>query len=328
VVAAEQPDEPEVPQVPEPSDEPAVPVEREPAALQQEAPAADPEEVAIIAENISVRFRPYLDRSPTFRRSMARLRGRQAGEVVALDNVSFDVKRGEVLGVVGRNGAGKSTLMRVLAKTLVPDEGRVVVNGRTSTLLQLGVGFNPELSGRRNVYLGALASGLRKSVVDDRFDAIVDYSELGDAIDRPLKTYSSGMTSRLAFAIGMNLDPDILLLDEVLAVGDEAFRRKSRQTMEELVGRSGTIVFVSHNMGQMASFCDRVLWIHQGRVRRLGPSRRVIRAYRDSMRPADHRRKKPPPVTSPDAAEPSAPPPEAASPGEGEPSAPASGGGD
>ncbi len=300
-----------MPEVPE---EPAVPVEREPAALPREASAPDPEELAIIAENLTVRFRPYLDRSPTFRRSMAKLRGRQASEVVALDNVSFDVKRGEVLGVVGRNGAGKSTLMRVLARTLVPDEGRVVVNGRTSTLLQLGVGFNPELSGRRNVYLGALASGMRKSEIDDRFDAIVDYSELDEAIDRPLKTYSSGMSSRLAFAIGMNLDPDILLLDEVLAVGDEAFRKKSLQTMEELVGRSGTIVFVSHNMGQMASFCDRVLWIHQGKLRRLGPSRRVIRAYRDSMRPPHERRKQPPP--------------EAASPGEGEARAPASGEGD
>ena len=189
-------------------------------------------EPAIVIDGVTVRFRPYLDRSPTFRRSIARLGRRLAGEVVALDGVSFEVMRGEVFGVIGRNGAGKSTLMRVLAQTLKPNEGTVDVRGRTSTLLQLGVGFNPELSGRRNIYLGGLAAGLRKAEIDEKFDAILDFSELGDAVDRPLKTYSTGMASRLGFSIAMNLEPDVLLLDEVLAVGDESFKDKSVQAMQ------------------------------------------------------------------------------------------------
>jgi ABC-type polysaccharide/polyol phosphate transport system ATPase subunit len=200
--------------------------------------------------------------------------------------------RGEVFGVIGRNGAGKSTLMRVLAQTLKPNEGNVNVRGRTSTLLQLGVGFNPELSGRRNIYLGGLAAGLRKAEIDDKFDAIVDFSELGDAIDRPLKTYSTGMTSRLGFSIAMNLDPDILLLDEVLAVGDESFKDKGVQAMQGLVENAGTIVFVSHNLGTVSTFCNRVLWLHQGRIRRLGPARKVVRSYRESIRAPGTKRRR------------------------------------
>ncbi|HEX2404448.1 MAG TPA: ATP-binding cassette domain-containing protein, partial [Acidimicrobiia bacterium] len=173
-----------------------------------------------------------------------------------------------------------------------PNEGSADVRGRTSTLLQLGVGFNPELSGRRNIYLGGLAAGLRKAEIDDKFDAIVDFSELGDAIDRPLKTYSTGMTSRLGFSIAMNLEPDILLLDEVLAVGDESFKDKSVQAMQDLVENAGTIVFVSHNLGTISAFCDRVLWLHQGRIRRLGPARKVVRSYRESIRAPGTKRRR------------------------------------
>jgi ABC-type polysaccharide/polyol phosphate transport system ATPase subunit len=249
-------------------------------------------EPAIVVEDVTVRFRPYIDRSPTFRRSIAQLGKRLAGEVVALDSLSFEVMRGEVFGVIGHNGAGKSTLMRVLAQTLTPNEGTVDVRGRTSTLLQLGVGFNPELSGRRNIYLGALAAGLRKAEIDEKFDAILDFSDLEDAIDRPLKTYSTGMSSRLGFSIAMNLEPDILLLDEVLAVGDESFKDKSVQAMQDLVENSGTIVFVSHNLATVSSFCDRVMWLSHGRARRLGPARKVVRSYRESIRPAGTKRRK------------------------------------
>ncbi|MGH8875000.1 MAG: ABC transporter ATP-binding protein, partial [Acidimicrobiia bacterium] len=148
---------------------------------------------AILAQDVTVRFRPYLDRKPTLRRSLSAFRHRETTEVVALDSVGFRIEKGEAFGIVGRNGAGKSTLLRVLAGTLRPNEGKVVVNGRASTLLQLGVGFNPELSGRRNIYLGGLAAGLRRARIDELFEEIVDYAELGEAIDRPLKTYSSGM---------------------------------------------------------------------------------------------------------------------------------------
>jgi ABC-type polysaccharide/polyol phosphate transport system ATPase subunit len=244
---------------------------------------------AVVARDVTVRFRPYLDRRPTFRRSVAQLARRKTAEVVALDAVSFEVMRGEVFGIIGRNGAGKSTLMRVLAKTLKPNEGGVELRGRTSTLLQLGVGFNQELSGRRNVYLGGLAAGLRKALIDDRFDSIVEFAELEEAIDRPLKTYSSGMFARLAFSIGMHLDPDILLLDEVLAVGDQSFREKSLKAMQELVDRAGTIVLVSHNLPMVSSFCDRAMWLHRGQVRKIGSGRQTVRSYRDSERGRENR---------------------------------------
>jgi len=235
---------------------------------------------AILVENVTVRFRPYIDKKPTLRKSLAAMRTRQVQEVTALDDVSFRVEKGEAFGVIGDNGAGKSTLLRVIAKTLKPDRGRVVVNGRASTLLQLGVGFNPELSGARNIYLGGLAAGLRRAQVEEIFDDVVAYAGLGDAIHRPVKTYSSGMFSRLAFSVSMHLDPDILLLDEVLAVGDAEFREKSLKTMRELLERAGTIVFVSHSLPQVADFCDRALWLEKGQVRDIGDAKSIVDAYR------------------------------------------------
>ena len=238
---------------------------------------------AIVFRDVTVRFRPTIDRNPTLRRSLGRMQHRAANEVVALDGVSAEIVKGEAFGVVGRNGSGKSTLLRVLAKTLQPDEGTVNVYGRTSTLLQLGVGFNPELSGRRNVYLGGLAAGLRKAEIDTKFDDIVAYAELGEAIDRPVKTYSSGMFSRLAFSVGMALEPDILLLDEVLAVGDEAFQRKSRTSMRQLLDQAGTIVFVSHSLPNVAAFCDSAMWLDNGVVRTVGDASDVVDEYRAAV---------------------------------------------
>lgn len=238
---------------------------------------------ALDVEHVTVRFRPYVDRTPTLRRSLATRRHKTSDPVVALEDVTFGVARGEAFGVIGHNGAGKSTLLRVMAGTLPPDEGKVVRRGRLSTLLSLGVGFVPELSGRRNVYLGGLASGLTIREVDEHFDDIVEYADLWDAIDRPLKTYSSGMYSRLAFAVGIFVDPEILLLDEILSVGDEEFRRKSMTSMRLLLERAGTIVFVSHGLEQVADFCDRVAWLDHGRVRMVGPSYEVVGRYRDEV---------------------------------------------
>lgn len=201
----------------------------------------------------------------------------------ALRDVSLQINDGEAVGLIGHNGAGKSTLLRVMARTLKPNSGKVVVNGRASTLLQLGVGFNPELSGSRNIYLGGLAAGLRKRDIDAMYDDIVEYAEIDEAIHRPIKTYSSGMFSRLAFSVSMHLDPDILLLDEVLAVGDEQFRSKSMATMRDLLDRSGTIVFVSHAMGNVAEFCDRAMWLDHGRVVEIGPAEDVVNHYKDRV---------------------------------------------
>lgn len=236
---------------------------------------------SILVENLTVRFRPYVERKPTLRRTIGRRRVQE--EVVAIDDISFTVAPGEAFGVIGRNGAGKSTLLRCVAGTLRPNSGKVVVNGKTSTLLQLGVGFIPELTGRRNIYLGGLAAGMRKSDIDERFDEIVEYAELQHAIDRPVKTYSSGMFSRLAFSVSMHLDPDVLLLDEVLAVGDEGFREKSMQAMHDLLDRAGTIVFVSHSLGSVKEFCDRAMWMDSGRIKEVGPAVGVVEAYRTSV---------------------------------------------
>ena len=238
---------------------------------------------AISVRDVSVSFRPFVERSPTLRRSVARGRVRETVTVRALDRVSFDVERGEVYGIVGRNGAGKSTLLRLLARTMRPDQGEVIVNGKTSTLLQLGVGFNAQLSGARNIYLGSLAHGLRREEIDELYDSIVEYAEIGEAIHRPLSTYSSGMFARLAFSVSMHLQPDILLLDEALAVGDEAFRAKSLDAMMELVDRAGTIVFVSHSLPTVASFCNRAMWLDEGHVRAIDTAEAIVDQYREAV---------------------------------------------
>jgi teichoic acid transport system ATP-binding protein len=239
---------------------------------------------AIFVEDVAVKFRPYADRKPTLRRTLNTMRHREVIEVNALDGVSFQVEKGEAFGIIGSNGAGKSTLLRCVARTLRPDRGRVVVNGKISSLLQLGVGFNAELSGRRNIFLGGLANGLRLKEIQPLVQGIIDFAELEEAIDRPVKTYSSGMFSRLAFSISMALDPDIILLDEVLAVGDEKFRTKSMATMEDLLAKSGTIVFVSHSLASVEEFCDRVMWLEKGKVVMIGPSEEVIEAYREASK--------------------------------------------
>lgn len=239
---------------------------------------------AIVTRNVTVTFRPMVERTPTLRKTMGTLRHREKETLVALDDVSVQVDKGEAFGIIGSNGAGKSTLLKVMAKTLKPSSGSVNVYGQTSTLLQLGLGMKPDLSGRRNVYLGGLAAGLRKASIDEKFDSIADYAGIGAAIDRPVKTYSSGMFARLAFSVAMAIEPNIILLDEVLAVGDEAFREKSMETMQDLLADAGTIVFVSHSLGSVEQFCDRTMWLDAGRVRSIGDSEAVTEEYLDETR--------------------------------------------
>lgn len=234
---------------------------------------------AVEVRNVTVRFRPLSDGTPTLRRIVGRGVNRPE-EIVALQGVTFDVTKGEAFGVIGPNGSGKSTLMRVLARTLRPDEGTVHISGDTSTLLQLGVGFNPQLSGRRNVYLGALAMGMTKAEADEFFDDIVDFAELEEAIDRPLKTFSSGMTARLAFSISLFMKPSVFIVDEVLAVGDDHFRKKSLKAMREVLDDAGTIIFVSHQLPRVKEFCNRVMWLERGRIRMLGDTETVVEAYK------------------------------------------------
>lgn len=197
----------------------------------------------------------------------------------ALQGVSVTVPRGAVLGVIGRNGAGKSTLLRAMAGLVPPSEGRIVVRGEVTPLLSLGVGFNTKLTGRENIVLGALATGLDTSEAGKRYEDIVVFAELGKFIDYPVQSYSSGMRSRLGFAVAAHLDPEILLIDETLAVGDAAFREKAEAKMDEMCGQGRTVVIVTHGMGTVLEMASDCLWLHEGRVMKHGPAAEVVEAY-------------------------------------------------
>lgn len=197
----------------------------------------------------------------------------------ALTDVSFEVPRGQVLGIIGRNGSGKSTLLQILCGTVQPTAGVATANGRVAALLELGAGFNPEFTGRENVYLNAQILGLTEREVDQRFDAIAAFADIGEFIERPVKTYSSGMYVRLAFAVAAMVEPDILIVDEALAVGDVRFQMKCINHIKRLKEQGTTILFVSHATEQVKRFCDRALWLHQGRVVELGPAVDVCDRY-------------------------------------------------
>ncbi len=201
----------------------------------------------------------------------------------ALRDVSFSVAEGEVVGLIGRNGAGKSTLLKLLARITRPTTGRAEIRGRVGSLLEVGTGFHPELTGRENVYLSGSILGMKKKEIESKFDAIVEFANVDQFIDTPLKHYSSGMQMRLAFAVAAHLEPEILLVDEVLAVGDIQFQKKCLGKMQE-VSRSGrTILFVSHQMNQIRRLCERVLWIDAGQIRQAGPTAEIAAAYELSM---------------------------------------------
>ena len=201
----------------------------------------------------------------------------------ALDNISFDVYKGECFGVIGRNGAGKSTLLCLIAGVLKPDKGEVIVKGRVSPLLELGAGFHPELTGRENIILNGVLLGMTKKEVLQKMNEIIEFSELGDFIDQPLRTYSSGMVARLGFSVVAHLDPDILLVDEILAVGDLNFQRKCMKKIESFRKNSVTIVIVSHSTEQIKRLCDRVLWIENHKVRAIGNPEEICRMYEESL---------------------------------------------
>ncbi len=230
-------------------------------------------------------YRTSFERTPTLRSTVLRLgrRERVMREIEALKNVSFDVSHGTVLGILGANGAGKSTLVRTVAGILPPTDGRVEVRGRVSTLLALGVGFNRDLSGRENVVLGGLAAGLTRDQMEAKYEEIVEFAELEEFMELPMRTYSSGMYGRLGFSVAVSMDPDILLIDEALSVGDARFRRKSFEKMRELCNQARTIVLVSHSMGSISELCDAAIWMHRGELRMVDEPDAVIEAYTRSL---------------------------------------------
>lgn len=206
-------------------------------------------------------------------------------EFWALKDINFEVKRGQRIGIIGRNGAGKSTLLKILSRLVYPTEGEIRIRGRVTSLLEVGTGFNKNLSGRENIYLNAALYGLDKEEIDAIFDDIVEFSGVGEFLEMPVKHYSSGMYMRLAFSVAAHLDPDILLMDEVLAVGDLAFQKKCLQRVENLAWEGRTIIFVSHSMGDIVRFCDHLIWIDQGKIRYAGDVVTGIAMYQENMAP-------------------------------------------
>jgi ABC-type polysaccharide/polyol phosphate transport system ATPase subunit len=210
-------------------------------------------------------------------------RKKENKEFWALKNINFDVKKGEVLGVIGRNGSGKSTLLKILSGLILPDKGEYIVRGKRPVLLSLGAGFDGELSGIENIYLNSLLLGHKKEEVDQKLNEIIEFSELGNFVYEPVRTYSSGMRSRLAFSIAISLDPDILLIDEVLGVGDQAFREKSEKAILDKIKQNKTVIIVTHSASLVNKICDRVVWIHLGEQKAVGPTGEVVPLYNQFM---------------------------------------------
>lgn len=197
----------------------------------------------------------------------------------ALRETSLTIDEGETLGIIGRNGAGKSTLLKLLSRITEPTTGRAVIHGRVSSLLEVGTGFHPELTGRENIFLNGTILGMRRREISEKLDAIIDFSEVGAFVDTPVKRYSSGMTVRLAFAVAAHLEPDVMIVDEVLAVGDAAYQKKCIDKMRDVASQGRTVLFVSHQLSTLANLCRRSIWLHDGQLQADGPSREVINQY-------------------------------------------------
>ncbi|MDR1119103.1 MAG: ABC transporter ATP-binding protein [Bifidobacteriaceae bacterium] len=236
---------------------------------------------AVSVQDVSITYRTTFERVPTLRSAIVRLgRGERAvREVRALQELTFDVPVGTSLGIIGANGAGKSTLMRAVAGVLAPSSGRIEVRGRISSLLALGVGFNSKLTGRENVVLGGLAQGMTRAQVAERAQQIAEFADIGEFMDMPLTTYSSGMAARLAFAVGVHMDPDILMIDEALSAGDAAFRVKAAAKMEELMTSARAMFLVSHALGTIKEMCNDCIWLHKGKLMLHATPEACVKAY-------------------------------------------------
>lgn len=241
----------------------------------------DAQETVLLLENLSVVYKITKERISSLKEYAIRRVRREVlhEEFWALRDVSLELKRGEVFGIVGRNGAGKSTMLKVIAKVLRPRHGRVWVKGSVAPLLEMGAGFHIELTGRENIYLYGSLLGFTRQEMEEKLQRIVDFAELWDFIDSPLRTYSTGMVTRLGFSIATDVKPDILIVDEILGVGDEAFQRKSRDRMLSFCDQGTTVILVTHNSDLMQSMCSRALWLDHGEARMIGPADEVAAAY-------------------------------------------------
>lgn len=238
------------------------------------------EEYSIIVENVYKTFNVYLDKANTIKEKILFLFSRnkkQKREV--LKGISLKIKKGEVVALIGTNGSGKSTLLKLLTKIIYPNKGRIETNGKLTSLLELGAGFHPDFSGRENIYFNASIFGLTKKEIDSRLEDIIEFSELKDFIDSPVRTYSSGMYMRLAFSVAINVDADILLIDEILSVGDEHFQNKCFEKMLELKKQGKTMVFVTHSMGTVKKLCNRAIWLKDGLIKMDGDTEKIVDEY-------------------------------------------------
>jgi len=244
------------------------------------------QESAIKVTNLSLTYRTTFTQNQTLRSALRDLRHRERNvhTVEALKDVSFEIPHGTVLGVIGRNGAGKSSLLRTLTGIMPPTAGRIEVHGRISTLLALGVAFNTELSGNENILLAGLASGMTRDQVAEKRKEITDFAEIGEFIDLPTKTYSSGMSQRLAFSVAVHMNPDILLIDEALSAGDAKFKAKAQEKMQELMKSARTLVLVSHGLNSILDLCNDAIWLDQGQIKMHSDPKSVVDAYSEFVK--------------------------------------------
>ena len=235
--------------------------------------------IAISVKGVTKEFIIYEDKAYFLKERLANLKRNKQRKHVVLNDINLDIKKGDSVALIGVNGSGKSTLLKLMNKIIYPEKGKIEINGKVSSMIELGAGFNTDFTGRENIYFNASMYGLGKKDVDPIIDTIIDFSELGEFIDTPVRTYSSGMYMRLAFSIAVNVQADILLIDEILAVGDAHFQNKCLDKMKELKAEGKTMVFVSHSVGQVKSFCDRAVWLYNGTLKMDGTTNEVIEAY-------------------------------------------------
>ena len=240
-------------------------------------------ENVIEVKDVTKSFKVYLDKGSQLKERLLFRKRSRYEERKVLRGISFSVKKGEAIGLIGHNGCGKSTTLKLLTRIMYPDSGSIKMQGRVSSLIELGAGFHPDMSGRENIYTNAAIFGLNKKEIDSRIQSIIDFSELKDFIDNPVRTYSSGMYMRLAFSVAINVDADILLIDEILAVGDANFQSKCFNKLREIKSHGTTIVIVSHSLGQIEQICDRSIWIHDGLIKAEGPPKEIDLEYLDYM---------------------------------------------
>ena len=233
----------------------------------------------IKVENVSKSFNVYYDKANTIKERLLFFKRNRKEKRVVLDDINLSIKKGEVVALIGTNGSGKSTLLKLMTKIIYPNKGKITVDGKLTSLLELGAGFHPDFSGRENIYFNASIFGLTRKEIESRVNDIIEFSELGEFIDNPVRTYSSGMYMRLAFSVAINVDADILLIDEILSVGDQHFQEKCFKKMHELKKQGKTMVFVTHSMNSVEQLCTRAVWLYNGKIRMDGSTKDVIKEY-------------------------------------------------